>query len=254
MSDFLAQLPGSPTAAQWLVLALGAMIIGMDKAGLRGIGIIAVPLYAAVLGAKMSTGVVLPLLLVGDVCALITYRNRVAFSYLKKMLPMTLVGLVLGMFLGRIVPDRIFAVCLAAIVAVCLILMVYKEIKGADLRLPDHWAAHSGAGLLGGLSTMMGNAAGPIMAAYLLALDLPKAIFIGTGAVFFFIVNVLKLPVHIFLWQTMRADTLLLSASLAPLILLGLGLGFLVVKIIPDRPFRFFIIAATAVGTIRLFF
>ncbi len=251
--QFLAGLPGSPTLWQWIVLAFGSLLIGMDKAGLRGIGIIAVPLYAGILGARMSTGVLLPLLLVGDVCALVIYRNKVAFSYLKKMLPMTLVGIVAGMFLGNYMPDRMFTLFLACIVSLCLILMVYKEIKGSELHLPDHWAAHSGAGLLGGLSTMIGNAAGPIMAAYLLALDLPKTIFIGTGAVFFFIVNVLKLPVHIFFWGTMRADTLVFSLTLAPFIFLGINVGFFIVKIIPDRPFRYFVLVATAAGTVRLF-
>ena len=252
-SQFIAGLPGSLSPMQWAVLALGSLLIGMDKAGLRGIAIIAVPLYAGILGARLSTGVILPLLLAGDVCALIIYRRKAAFSYLKKMLPMTLVGIAAGMFLGHVMPDRIFTLFLASIVTLCLVLMAYKEMKGSDLTLPDHWAAHSGAGLLGGLSTMIGNAAGPIMAAYLLALDLPKSVFIGTGAVFFFIVNLIKLPVHIFFWETMGRDTLLLSLSLVPFILAGIGLGFALVRIIPDKPFRYFVLAATAAGTIRLF-
>ena len=228
--------------------------MGMDKAGLRGIGIIAIPLFANALGARVSTGVILPMLVVGDICSLIIYRGHVGFSYLKKMLPMAIIGLIAGMLLGNIVPDRIFLLILAIIVSICLVFMIWKEINGSDLKLPDNRLIHYGAGLLGGISSMLGNAPGPIMAAYLLALDLPKKIFIGTGAVFFFIVNVLKLPIHIFFWNTIKEDTLRLSLTLVPMVFVGIALGFALLNKIPDKLFRLLIILVTVFGTMRMFF
>jgi len=218
------------------------------------VSIITVPLFAGYFGGRPSASIVLPFLLTGDVCALLIYRNKIKYSYLWKMLPMALIGMAAGMVIGQFVADAVFRILMACIVLFCLILMIYKEFGGRDIQLPDHWAAHGGGGFLGGLSTMIGNAAGPIMAAYLLSLNLPKEVFIGTGAIFFFIVNLIKIPVHTMVWNSLTLETLSLSLVLIPFVLGGLLLGLKIVRRIPDKPFRLFIIAATFIGTGRLFF
>lgn len=251
---FLSAYPVELTGAQWGLLALCALLIGMDKAGLRGVTIITVPIFAGILGGRLSAGTVLPLLMTGDAVAMLIYRRKAAMGYLKKMLPAAVAGLALGTYVGMRVSDRAFTLIIGSIVGFCLFLMILKEIRGRDVILPDHWAAHSGAGLLGGVTTMMGNAAGPIMAVYLLALNLPKEVFIGTGAVFFFIINILKLPIHIFFWESITGDTMRLTVTLMPVVLLGMAAGFRIVRLIPEKPFRVFVLAGTALGTIRLFF
>ena len=242
------------TGGEWIILIGGAFLIGLNKAGLRGVNIVLIPFFAAILGGKTSASVILPLLLTGDFCALAVYRKKAELSYLRKMLPLAVAGLAAGMIIGIHVDDRVFTLLIACFVLVCLLLMAYREIFGSGLVLPDHWAAHGTAGFLGGLTTMMGNAAGPIMAAYLLALNLPKDVFIGTGAVFFFIVNVLKVPVHAFFWKSMTADTLVLSAVLAPVVLVGMFTGLPLIRRIPERPFRIIIMLTAAAGSIKLFF
>lgn len=238
----------------WFLLALGAAMLGLDKSGLRGVSIIVVPLFASYFGGKTSASIVLPLLITGDICAVIIYRNKVKLSYLKKMLPAAVAGIAAGMFLGNIVPDSTFKLIMACLVLICLILMVVKEFGKRELTLPDTMAAHSISGFAGGLSSMMGNAAGPIMSIYLLSLNLQKEFFIGTGALFFFIINLLKLPVQALVWQSLRSDTLVISLILAPSVLIGLFAGAKIVRRIPDRPFRLFILFFTLLGTVRLFF
>ncbi|MDC7239521.1 MAG: sulfite exporter TauE/SafE family protein [Spirochaetales bacterium] len=238
----------------YIILALCALTIGGNKAGLRGINIIIIPVFASYFGGKTSASVVLPLLILGDIFSVVNYRKSVKWSYLKQLLPSTLLGLTAGMFLGRALPDRIFILFMASFVLVCLILMVYKEFASRQITLPDHWLAHGAAGFTGGFSTMVGNAAGPIMSLYLLSMNLPKVVFIGTGAVFFFTVNLLKVPVHAFVWGSMTWETLKVSLSLGPFVLLGFFLGLKLVRIMPERPFRIFIILGTLVGTIKLFF
>jgi uncharacterized membrane protein YfcA len=254
LQDFLASYPVELTNLEWGLLALCALLIGMDKAGLRGVTIITVPIFAGLLGGRLSSGTVLPLLMSGDAVAMLIYRRKAAVEYLKKLLPAAVVGLIVGMYVGLYVSDRVFTLIIAFIVAFCLVLMVLKEYRGKDIELPDHWVAHSGAGLLGGVSTMIGNAAGPIMSVYLLALNLPKEVFIGTGAVFFFIINILKVPIHLFFWHSITLNTLRLTVTLIPFVLLGMLIGFKIVKLIPEKPFRIFVLAGTAIGTIRLFF
>ncbi len=237
----------------WILLAVGSSMLGLDKAGLRGVSIIVVPLFASYFGGKASASIVLPLLITGDIYAVIVYRHKVKIGYLKKLLPAATVGLFAGMILGNMVPDTTFTLIMGFLVLLCLILMLIKEFGHKNLTLPDTPIAHGASGFMGGLSSMMGNAAGPIMSIYLLSLNLPKEFFIGTGALFFFIINLLKLPIQIFVWQSLQVDTLLISLVLTPCVMLGLFIGIRIVKKIPDKPFRLFILLFTLIGTIRLF-
>ena len=247
-------LPDFLTTTDWVFLASGALLMGMAKSGLNGVNIIAIPVYAALFGGKTSTSIILPLLLCGDLVAIITYHKKISWSHYLRLLPATILGLVAGMFLGNFIPDHSFRLVMAFIILICLILMLAKEFGRKNLAFPDHWAAHSLGGLSGGFTTMVGNAAGPIMSMYLLSMNLPKEVFIGTGAVFFLTVNVLKVPVHLFVWKTMTADTLLIDAVLALFVFAGFFAGLKIVKRIPEKPFRMLIIIATFLGTLKMFF
>ncbi len=236
----------------WIILALCVTTIGLNKAGLRGVNIIVIPIFVSYFGGTRSASTVLPLLILGDLISVYYYRKNIEWSYLKRLLPSTLLGLAAGMVLGKMVPDRAFILVMASFITVCLILMLYKEFGPRDLSLPDHPLAHGTAGFAGGFSTMVGNAAGPIMSLYLLSMNLPKTIFIGTGAVFFMVVNLLKIPVHTMVWGSMTRETLKVSLILSPFVFIGLGVGFRVVKHIPERPFRLFIIIGTLIGTVKM--
>src|SRR5664280_2609293 len=75
------------TFYQWLVAALSAVMIGLSKTGLLGIGILAIPLMAWVLPARASTGVVLPMLIFADFFAVGYYRRFAVWSKLVRLLP-----------------------------------------------------------------------------------------------------------------------------------------------------------------------
>jgi uncharacterized membrane protein YfcA len=196
-------LPDFLTLFDWTLLVLCALLIGINKAGLRGVNIIAIPIFAGYFGGKTSTAIVLPLLVAGDICAMLVYHSKVSWKYFFKLLPAALVGIIIGMLIGHRIPDQAFRHMIAAFVLLCLVLMLLKEFRGKAFTLPDHMAAHSAAGFTGGLASMAGNAASPILSVYLLSMNLPKEVFIGTGAVFFLVINLLKMPVHLFVWDTM---------------------------------------------------
>jgi uncharacterized protein len=107
---------------------------------------------------------------------------------------------------------------------------------------------------MGGFSTMIGNAAGPIMSVYLLSMNLQKNTYIGTTAWFFFIVNVFKLPLQIWGWHNITMKTLGFNLVLLPVIALGALAGIRVVKLMPENAYRWFIVAATFLSAIALFF
>ena len=84
-------------------------------------------------------------------------------------------------------------------------------------------------------------------------MHLPKNKFIGTGAWFFFIVNVLKVPLHITVWKTINWESFLFDVVMIPGIIAGAFLGIYLVKLFPERAYRIFIIGTTLVAAFLLF-
>jgi len=107
-------------------------------------------------------------------------------------------------------------------------------------------------GIIGGFSTMIGNAAGPVMSVYLLLKNLPKNEFIGTAAWFFFIVNLLKLPMQIWGWHNITTNTFLFNLKMLPFIAFGAFIGIKLVKLISERVYRWFIIVGTIISAVGL--
>jgi uncharacterized membrane protein YfcA len=105
-------------------------------------------------------------------------------------------------------------------------------------------------GLIGGFVTMVGNAAGPVFSIYLLSMRLPKKDFIGTGAWFFLIINISKVPFHIFSWKTINQSTLFIDIILLPIIVLGMFIGIKLVMLFPEKVYRYFVIGMTSLAAI----
>ena len=109
-------------------------------------------------------------------------------------------------------------------------------------------------GILAGFTTMVGNLAGAFTNIYFLAMRLPKNEFIGTAAWLFFLINIFKVPFHVFVWKTMSWHSLLRSFQLIPALLLGLLLGVFLVKRIKNDNYRKLILLFTALGGLAIFF
>ncbi|MCD7930273.1 MAG: TSUP family transporter [Tannerellaceae bacterium] len=102
---------------------------------------------------------------------------------------------------------------------------------------------------------MIGNAAGPVMAVYLLSMRLPKYSFVGTSAWFFLVVNYLKLPLQLFVWENITLQTLILNLFTIPIIIIGAVIGiWFVKKKVPQETYTRFIIIITILSTLMLFF
>ena len=108
-------------------------------------------------------------------------------------------------------------------------------------------------GILAGAFTMIANAAGPVMTIYLLSMNLSKEEFVGTGAWFYFIINLLKLPFSVALgmvtWSTVQVNL-----ELLPLVLIGSLIGVLAMKRMSQNAFNIIAEALAVVGGVRLFF
>ena len=228
---------------------LATFLLGIGKSGLKGMGVIIVTLMALVFGAKASTGILMPMMIIADVFAVIYYHRHTQWKFLKKLLPMMVVGVLLGVYFGNDISEDLFKQIMAFFILVTVLVMIWMD-RTKTFGIPKHWAFSSSMGLLSGFTSMIGNLAGSFTSIYLLAIRLPKNEFIGTAAWLFFIINVFKLPFHIFVWKTISKETLTLNLLLSPAILIGFFLGIRLVKVINNNLYRKLVLVVTALGAL----
>lgn len=243
-------------------LITAAVLVGFAKTALGGVGLVSVALFASILPARQSTGALLPLLLVGDVVAVLVYRRHADWPALLRLVRSVMVGVVLGVaFLavaGNTTVRKTIGVVLLLLVTVHLLegrwlrraaqeseLADQRPQGGLSPRLPPVPAPVFGG--LAGFTTMVANAGGPVMALYLLAARQDKLVFLGTSAWFFLVVNTAKVPFSVAL-GLLDQQALLLDAVLAPLVLLGAIVGLVVVRRIPQARFEQVVLALTVLA------
>jgi uncharacterized membrane protein YfcA len=235
------------TYVQFLLLLTVALFIGMSKTGVHGAGMLAVPLLANIFGGQLSSGIMLPMLVLADLLGVWYYHRHASWHHLKILFPWSAVGVILGTLVGKYIDDSIFKIIMAVIIVASVITMLWLE-RGHKEEVPHNKAFGVTSGILGGFTSMVGNLAGTVMAVYLLSMRLPKNAFIGTTAWFFMATNWFKVPFHVFSWHTINMNTVLLDLSTLPLIILGAYLGIIIVKKLSERTYRWFIIVMTLVA------
>ncbi|CAH8287291.1 sulfite exporter TauE/SafE family protein [Mariniflexile fucanivorans] len=241
------------TVLQWTAICFAVFLLGLSKSGIKGIGIIIVVILAFVFGEKTSTGILLPLLIFADIFAVIYYNKHAQWHYIKKLLPAMVIGVLVGVWVGNDISEALFKRIMAIIIIGSVFIMFYMENRKSATIPTSKWFSNS-AGFLAGFTTMVGNLAGPVSDIYFLAMRMPKNEFIGTAAWLFFIINVFKLPFHIFIWETVSFETLVLNSVLIPMVILGFFLGAYIVKLISNVNYRRFVLIVTALGGIIMLF
>jgi uncharacterized protein len=235
-----------------MLIGLGAFIIGLSKAGLKGIDMMNVAIMAIVFGAKESTGIVLPLLCAADVLAVLYYNRHARWSHVFKLMPWMVAGILIGNFLGKDMNEPVFRKIMALIIILTVFIVVIMEIR-KTLVMPTNRLFVATMGLSAGVTTMLGNLAGAFSNVYFLAMRMPKNDFIGTAAWVFLLINYFKLPFQVFYWKNINADTLYMDLLLLPAMIVGFWVGIKVVAKIKDDSYRRVVIALTLVGAIFIF-
>lgn len=230
-----------------------ALLLGIAKSGIKGLAILIVTGLALVYGAKESTGILMPLLICGDILAVIYYKRHVKWIYLIKLLPWMVAGVLVGVVLGKDLPEDLFKSGMAVIILISVAMMYYWERK-KDRKVPNHLSFAALMGMMAGFTTMVGNLAGVFSNIYFLAIKLPKNEFIGTAAWLFFIINLFKVPFHIWSWGTINLASFQISLSLIPAVILGFLFGVSIVKKIKNDRYRQLILLLTGLGGLTIFF
>ncbi|MFJ7904749.1 sulfite exporter TauE/SafE family protein [Streptomyces sp. NPDC096198] len=245
------------SAGGFTALALAATLVGFSKTAVSGANTISLAVFAAVLPARASTGVLLPVLIVGDVLAVLTYRRHAHWPTLWRLFPAVAVGVVLGTLFLVWADDGIVRTSIGAILLLMTAVTLWRRRTADRPEDPEAVATRPGRirarsyGVLGGFTTMVANAGGPVMSMYLLSAGFRKLGFLGTSAFFFLIVNVSKVPFSVGL-GLINGRSLLLDAALAVFVLPGALLGRWALDRINQRLFEQLVIVATVLGALQL--
>jgi uncharacterized membrane protein YfcA len=249
------------TPLRWLLAGIGTVLIGLSKTGIPGLGILAVTLFASAVPAKESVGLVLVLLICADVVAVSAYRRHAVWSHLWRLFPWTMTGVVAGwLTIRKLDADQTRRGIGGLLLVLSLIQIVQWRRKNRALsqapapkeeaQVPKLLVA-SVTGLAAGFTTMVANAAGPIMILYLLAMGLPKMEFVGTGAWYFLLMNCFKVPFSASL-GLINPGSLTTDAFLAPLAVLGALWGKRLLPHIPQRAFELAALLLTFAASLKL--
>ena len=236
-------------------MAAGAFLTGLSKTGVPGLGVLSVAFFANALPARESTGALLPLLIAADVFGVLFFRKHASWAHLWKLFPWVLAGIIAGYFaLGRI-SDNSVQRLIGGILLAMIALHCWRRLQadGRFSALPhSRWFA-APIGIMSGFATMMANAAGPVMTLYLLAVELPKLAFIGTGAWFFMLVNITKVPFSANLGlitpQSLQLDAILLLPMVP-----GALLGPVILRHINQAKFEIMVMVLAGLASLRLLF
>jgi hypothetical protein len=240
---------------QWICALLGALMVGVSKAGITGLSILSVALFTYVFpSSKQASGLVLPLLIFGDIIAVLSYRTHTQWRYLWKLLPWTAAGVVLGYIALGHISDRTARIMIGMIV-VSLSILGYRG-RSRQAQTPEitgtwHWVPAAALGIAAGFITLVANAAGPLMAIYLIAMRLPKMQFVGTVAVFFMVLNWFKVPFMVKL-GLITVQSFEFNLALAPAVLLGALTGRWLLIRINQQLFENLVLALSAIAGILL--
>ena len=251
---------------QWALGFACAFLNGLAKTGVPGLGILVVPLMLYVVtDPRISPGVVLPLLCLADLFAVLYYRRHAQWDRVVKLVPGVGLGLLLGMgglwaFDHWHMPDDLLTKAIGAIVLAMIIMQVVRKRlderngkQAGEQAVPPASPIRAAAfGSATGFATYIANAAGPVMNLYLLSMALPKSEFMGTGAWFFFIINLVKVPQYA-LQDRITGDTLWFDLCVAPAVIVGALTGRWLFARIPQALFERIILGLAVVASVTLF-
>jgi uncharacterized protein len=240
----------------WIFALLGAFMIGVSKAGITGLSILSIALFTQVFpSSKQASGLILPLLIFGDCIAVLTYRKHTQWRYLWRMFPWTAAGVVLGYFTLGHISDHTAKAMIGGIILFLAALSYWRRyLSGSneDRKADVHWAVAALIGVMVGFITLIANAAGPLMAIYLVAMRLPKMEYVGTAAVFFMLLNLFKVPFMVDL-GLITTYSFGFNLMLAPAVVIGSVAGRWLLIRVNQSLFEKLVLGLSAIGGILLF-
>lgn len=239
---------------QLIVLMTAAVLIGINKTGLPGLGLLPVVMLANTFPAGLSTGIQLGMLALADLPAAWYYRKTVNWKQLARLIPMALIGIVCGSCVLRMIPDQSLNFLIGIVILILCLFGLLKDYIFKDReKIPTHWSFAAVFGLLAGFTTQVANAAGPVMAIYLIAMRFEKKEYMGTAAWYFLLLNWTKVPIFMSEGR-INMTSIKLDLPMIPLLLAGAVIGIWLLGKMPQKVFEKVVLGLSAVAALKLFF
>ena len=183
----------------FLMTGVVAFMIGLAKGGLGGmLGTLAIPMMAFVMPPEQVLGLVLPILMIGDIFAVALHWGRWNGKLILLLLPGSVIGVTLGTYFITHTPTNVLRTGLGVIVLVFAIYKIFeKRILGWLRYRPRNWHGLF-MGTITGFSSALAHTGGPPVSIYLLMQDVTPRVFIATSALFFLILNWIKVPYYLY--------------------------------------------------------
>ncbi|MCZ2723693.1 sulfite exporter TauE/SafE family protein [Marinomonas sp. 15G1-11] len=234
----------------FLVLTFAGLITGFSKFSVGGMGLLIVPIMMIAFPGPEALGMLLPLYLITDVMAVLSYRSKVAWSVLWHFIPLVLLGMLIGSYvLATIDPDD-FVITLGVIMISMIGLSLYLEYRPATFMQTN--SAAYGMGFISGLISMISNAAGPVFSLFLLEQKLDKETYVSTRTWILFMINMLKIPLFIPL-GLLTQDSIISSFQGVPGLMVGAFIGYHFLKKVNPSQFKWLIRIMATLAACKLF-
>jgi hypothetical protein len=241
------------TTFQWTLAIFSAFCIGFAKSGFSGAGLVSVLVMAELFGPRESTGVVLPMLICGDILSVIAFHQHARWSIVWRMIPPTAIGIIAGyLVMLKVTDGRVFGPIIGWIVLVMVVLQAIRRWYPKAFEKAPHTRRFAWSmGITSGVTTMLANGAGPIMSLYFLATETPKYVLVGTGAWMFFILNSFKVP---FSWNLglIHGSSLLFNLVLVPAIVVGTFTGRWLIRYIQQDLFEALLLCFAGIAALHM--
>ncbi len=225
----------------WITAVIAVLLIGISKAGFGGgVGVIATPIMSLVMPVASAAALLLPILIGADLLTFRHYKNQINKETIRILLPGALLGIVLGgLFFNQFSQREALIKIGIGIIAIGFV--VYQAVKLLYQKKLESYTPSDttgyGLGIITGFTSTIAHVGGPPFSIYVLPQNLPRNIFVGTTAVFFLIVNVVKLIPYSLL-GLIQTGNIILTVLLIPVAMLGVQLGIWMNKRVNQNVFN----------------
>lgn len=247
-------------SSNFILLTIAAFFLGLDKGGFRNLAIICMYLLLSILPSKEVIGILAPIYLLGDIAPILLYKSDINTKAVYSFAPLAIVGIIITSFFASNIDDQKFTVFISFFILLMVVMVSYQEInkyrnnkrnkvtKEKPLNKPLTLFLSFMAGI-----TTVSNAAGAITCIYFFKQTDKKQAFVGSSALFFFILNLTKIVIFIFFWKNISFETLQITLSMLLGLFIGIGTSVFLIKIIPQKIYNIVVIISVYYVGIMLF-
>jgi len=233
-----------------LCVLISGLITGFSKFSVGGMGLLILPVIMIAYPGPEALGILVPMYLITDLMAIISYRKNIEWTVVKRVLPLSVIGIILGGFVLSNIDSKLFTLMLGFMIVGMLALGIWLD--RCDTSFMKHPFAGYTAGVIGGTVALTSNAGGPIFSLYLMEQDLSKESYVSTRAWIFFLINLSKIPL-LYSIGLLTMESTIISFQAIPGLMVGALIGYFLLRRLKLTQFKWLIRGMAAIAAIKLF-